>query len=118
MTRTKKYLRNLGIKFDCDYPFLPYTEGGATLETTYMTIVNNHVFVVVSYTSMTLTYELGRDGYLTMVEESTWDADEEFEDEELSFEMEDDFYTPSALAGDYSPSCPWNAPGMSISDFI
>lgn len=30
----------------------------------------------------------------------------------------DDHYTPSATHGDYSPSCPWNAPGMSISDFI
>lgn len=30
----------------------------------------------------------------------------------------DEQYTPSAEAGDYSPSCPWNAPGMSISDFI
>lgn len=29
-----------------------------------------------------------------------------------------DDYTPSATRGDYSPSCPWNAPGMSISDFI
>ena len=27
-------------------------------------------------------------------------------------------YTPSATAGDYSPSSPWNAPGMSIHDFI
>lgn len=27
-------------------------------------------------------------------------------------------YTPSATNGDYSPSCPWNAPGMSIRDFI
>ena len=27
-------------------------------------------------------------------------------------------YTPSATNGDYSPSCPWNAPGMSVSDFI
>jgi len=24
----------------------------------------------------------------------------------------------SAYAGDYSPSCPWNAPGMSVHDFI
>jgi hypothetical protein len=31
---------------------------------------------------------------------------------------EDDNYTPSATHGDYSPSSPWNAPGMSISDFI
>ena len=27
-------------------------------------------------------------------------------------------YTPSATAGDYSPSNPWDAPGMSIRDFI
>lgn len=31
---------------------------------------------------------------------------------------EDDEYTPSATAGDYSPSCPWEAPGMSVADFI
>lgn len=31
---------------------------------------------------------------------------------------EDEYYTPSATAGDYSPSCPWNAPGCSIRDFI
>lgn len=30
----------------------------------------------------------------------------------------DDDYTPSATNGDYSPSCPWNAPGMSIRDFF
>ena len=30
----------------------------------------------------------------------------------------EEHYTRSSSAGDYSPSCPWNAPGMSISDFI
>ena len=29
----------------------------------------------------------------------------------------EDDYT-SASRGDYGPSCPWNAPGMKISDFI
>ena len=24
----------------------------------------------------------------------------------------------SAENGDYSPSCPWNAPGMSVKDFV
>lgn len=34
-------------------------------------------------------------------------------------DIEDDReYTPSATRGDYSPSHPWDAPGMSISDFI
>ena len=32
--------------------------------------------------------------------------------------LERDDYCPSATAGDYGPSCPWNAPGMSIRDFI
>lgn len=36
--------------------------------------------------------------------------DNEFDDE--------DEYVPSATNGDYSPSNPWNAPGMSIRDFI
>ena len=31
---------------------------------------------------------------------------------------EDDDYTPSSENGDYSPSNPWDAPGMSMSDFI
>lgn len=31
---------------------------------------------------------------------------------------EDEEYTPSAENGDYSPSNPWDAPGMSIKDFI
>ena len=32
--------------------------------------------------------------------------------------IRDDDYCPSATAGDYSPSNPWDAPGMSIRDFI
>ena len=30
----------------------------------------------------------------------------------------DDDYTPSATRGDYGPSNPWDAPGMSIKDFF
>jgi hypothetical protein len=38
----------------------------------------------------------------------------------LDYEMaeDDDEYTPSASNGDYSPSNPWDAPGMSVRDFI
>ena len=54
-------------------------------------------------------------------ENSKWspDTDPEYEsqDEELMPRYNDD-YTPSATAGDYSPSNPWDAPGMSMSDFI
>ena len=31
---------------------------------------------------------------------------------------DDDDYVPSSTNGDYSPSHPWDAPGMKISDFI
>ncbi len=34
-------------------------------------------------------------------------------------ETEEDYhYTPSSTAGDYGPGNPWDAPGMSIRDFI
>ena len=32
--------------------------------------------------------------------------------------LEDNEYCPSATNGDYSPSNPWDAPGMSVRDFI
>ena len=43
------------------------------------------------------------------------ETEEEFQDEE---EIDDYEYCPSATAGDYSPSNPWDAPGMSIRDFL
>lgn len=33
-------------------------------------------------------------------------------------EEQEDYYCPSATGRDYSPSNPWNAPGMSVRDFI
>ena len=32
--------------------------------------------------------------------------------------LEEERYCPSATAGDYGPGNPWDAPGMSIHDFI
>lgn len=40
--------------------------------------------------------------------DSVRSEDEEYYDE----------YTPSSTNGDYSPSNPWDAPGMKLSDFI
>ena len=40
------------------------------------------------------------------------------EEAEIANRDEEDYYIPSATHGDYSPSCPWNAPGMSVRDFI
>lgn len=42
---------------------------------------------------------------------------EDSKDEDSLYDYEDD-YTPSSTFGDYSPSNPWDAPGMSIRDFI
>ena len=33
-------------------------------------------------------------------------------------ECDDDEYVPSSKNGDYGPSNPWDAPGMSVKDFI
>ena len=32
--------------------------------------------------------------------------------------VKDEEYVPSATNGDYSPGNPWDAPGMSVKDFI
>ncbi len=44
------------------------------------------------------------------------------DDTDYSIQEDDDkyhyHYTPSAENGDYSPSNPWDAPGMKLSDFI
>lgn len=58
------------------------------------------------------TYAKGADNYpLTLYGDKDY-----FED--LEEEDEDEEYTSSASRGDYSPSNPWDAPGMSMSDFI
>ena len=38
--------------------------------------------------------------------------------EDPEYMKPEEMYTPSSSAGDYSPSHPWDAPGMRISDFI
>lgn len=35
-----------------------------------------------------------------------------------AIDLDDDYYTPSATAGDYGPGNPWDSPGYSIRDFI
>ena len=37
---------------------------------------------------------------------------------EVAYEIGRDEYIRSSTNGDYSPSAPWSAPGMSIRDFI
>lgn len=49
---------------------------------------------------------------------TTVDLERDFLEYLDEMEYGDEPYVPSASNGDYSPSCPWNAPGMSVSDFI
>lgn len=58
----------------------------------------------------------GADMYNRFYATSALNFEEEY-DESWDYEDDDD-YTPSATNGDYSPSHPWDAPGMSIHDFI
>lgn len=124
MNKTKKYLRGKGYKFDCDYPWLPYEDGQLTLEGAYLEFTKQKVFYIKVFTSITMVYELERSGLCRLVESREWEEinkdDYEYSDYEYeeAFGLADDYYTPSATHGDYSPSCPWKAPGMSISDFI
>lgn len=39
-------------------------------------------------------------------------------EEELAAGEDDDEFEHDYIERNYSPSCPWNAPGMSIKDFI
>ena len=55
------------------------------------------------------------DGYLT---DSDLNIEEDCEDKWEEPDWDDEDYIPSAENGDYSPSHPWNAPGMKMSDFI
>ena len=50
-------------------------------------------------------------------EEDEWRPDLETE-YEFDHNYDDRYYTPSSTNGDYGPSNPWDAPGMSIHDFI
>ncbi len=62
------------------------------------------------------TYEHGKIvNYETII---TYKRIEPEPEEDCVPEDDDEHYTPSATAGDYSPSNPWDAPGMSIHDFI
>ena len=67
----------------------------------------------------------GERGYLYPVSEDFRDYVYEWgklptddEDEEIDWNYHFDREYRSAYDGDYSPSAPWNAPGMSVHDFI
>lgn len=49
-------------------------------------------------------------------EDTAWDILKQYEIDWDNYE--EDEYTPSSTYGDYSPSNPWDAPGMSKQDFI
>lgn len=66
-------------------------------------------------------YEIDLDEWIEYLKKPEPDFEEDLEQEikylEEDLEREQQ-YTPSCTAHDYSPSNPWDAPGMCISDFI
>ena len=61
------------------------------------------------------------DGFLDLYAEERKAHDEfldNYKEEHEPVEHDERYYTPSATAGDYGPSNPWDAPGMCVSDFI
>ena len=46
------------------------------------------------------------------------ETEEYHEEQDEIITIKENHYTPSACNGDYSPTHPWDAPGMSICDFI
>jgi hypothetical protein len=62
------------------------------------------------------TENFGMEAYKSALREVGY-TKEEITEELISCNFDDE-YTPSSTNGDYSPSNPWDAPGMSIRDFI
>lgn len=61
----------------------------------------------------------GIDAYKSALKKVGYTNDEIIEELlSCNFDDEHDDYCPSSTNGDYSPSNPWDAPGMSIRDFI
>lgn len=67
-----------------------------------------------------LGYEVRRlmDKYGGDEEDAIYEAMRNLHISEIEDEDDDEDCTSSAERGDYSPSNPWDAPGMSIKDFI
>ena len=71
-----------------------------------------------------IEYEFDIDGVRSADEECEIDrlyhdaSEDELREMGAFDNLYDEEYTPSAENGDYSPSNPWDAPGMSMKDFI
>ena len=85
----------------------------STLVTTTVLAEENEISTINSNSET--TEEVCLDAGVAFVLSNATDELEYIEIEEEEYEEE---YCPSSTNGDYSPSCPWNAPGMSIKDFI
>ena len=63
--------------------------------------------------------EIGVEGTLSdLVYQIEWEFDIDGVRSDNDGYFDEDEYVPSSANGDYGPSNPWDAPGMSIHDFI
>lgn len=89
-----------------------YTE---TLAHTFYVEANSEEEADKAFRKQSMEGELDfSDGYVV----DTGYVIEDTDDPEWEEPDDDDDYVPSSTNGDYSPSNPWDAPGMSVKDFI
>ena len=75
MNRLKKYIREKGIKLECDYPWLPYEVSyNIFIEGIY---INSEKATIITYYNVIMNQQqLNRDGSITFIPDET---DEPFE---------------------------------------
>lgn len=74
MNRFKKELKRRGFKMECDYPWLPYDMGSASLQA--IIVDAEHCAVIDVYDVIVERYEFGRDMKLLPYELATDDYDD------------------------------------------
>lgn len=104
---------------------IKYTINGITLDVNDLMNINEYYEAACTAEYLMDIYDIDDEddalqlGYDVRRLMNKYDYDEETAIDEVLKKMEcDDNYVPSAERGDYSPSNPWDAPGMKMSDFI
>ena len=110
LERVQDDLEDYSVTLDCisDKVVEDYLENALSeiIEESYLGYSNSGVIIDTYFETISLDY----------YEEDVCELVQELADQIIA-DIEED-YTPSAENGDYSPSNPWDAPGMKISDFI
>lgn len=69
MTKWKEYLKNHGVKFECDYPMMPYDLGSQSILGIYPKCCDDCLKVIIEYNSIIVYEKINRYGILTIENE-------------------------------------------------